>query len=220
MVEGALPYKSAERKISLPTGDNYVEGMLMDIILASASPRRTELLQQIGLVHRVITSDSQECLQKNKSPEENVLALARYKAENVSRLVDTGLVIGADTIVVCDGLILGKPSSLQEARMMLGRLSGRMHQVMTAVAIVDASGKQPIWQCVETTKVTFKPLTEKMMKWYLATNESLDKAGAYGIQGYGALLVEKIEGCYFNVVGLPLGRLAQGLAKFGVDIYA
>ena len=191
----------------------------MDIILASASPRRTELLQQIGLMHRVIASNYDEKLSKDKSPAENVASLALGKAQSVSETLNEGLVLGADTVVILKGTILGKPSSLEEAYLMLKRLSGRTHQVLTAVAIVDASGARGPWQGVEETQVTFRALDEAMLSWYLSTGESMDKAGAYGIQGKGALLVEKIEGCYFNVVGLPLVRLAQGLEEFGVDIY-
>lgn len=190
----------------------------MDIILASASPRRTELLKQIGIKHRIIASDFEERISAQKTPAENVAALALGKARSVAAKRSQGLVIGADTVVVLDGQILGKPKTLQEARAMLQALSGRIHQVMTAVAMVDASGQQTDWQCVESTAVTFRPLNESMLQWYLATGESMDKAGAYGIQGYGALLVEKIDGCYFNVVGLPLVRVAEGLKYLGVDI--
>ena len=192
---------------------------MMDIILASASPRRTELLKQIGLNHRILPSNFAEQLSGEKTPAENVAILALGKAMSVSNELKQGVVIGADTIVVADGQILGKPHSIAEARAMLKRLSGRVHQVMTAVAIVDASGQKARWQCVEITQVTFRALDEKLLQWYLSTGESMDKAGAYGIQGYGALLVEKIDGCYFNVVGLPLRRVAEGLEKFGVDVY-
>ena len=192
---------------------------MMDIILASASPRRTELLKQIGLNHRILPSNFAEQLSGEKTPAENVAILALGKAMSVSNELKQGVVIGADTIVVADGQILGKPHSIAEARAMLKRLSGRVHQVMTAVAIVDASGQKARWQCVEITQVTFRALDEKLLQWYLSTGASMDKAGAYGIQGYGALLVEKIDGCYFNVVGLPLRRVAEGLEKFGVDVY-
>lgn len=192
---------------------------MMDIILASASPRRTELLKQIGLNHRILPSNFAEQLSGEKTPAENVAILALGKAMSVSNELKQGVVIGADTIVVADGQILGKPHSIAEARAMLKRLSGSVHQVMTAVAIVDASGQKARWQCVEITQVTFRALDEKLLQWYLSTGESMDKAGAYGIQGYGALLVEKIDGCYFNVVGLPLRRVAEGLEKFGVDVY-
>ena len=190
----------------------------MDIILASASPRRTELLKQIGITHRIMASDFEEQLSAQKTPAENAAALALGKADSVALKLQQGLVIGADTVVVLDGQILGKPKTFQEAQWMLEQLSGRTHQVMTAVATVDASGQQETWQRVEVTEVTFRTLDEPMLQWYLATGESMDKAGAYGIQGYGALLVEKINGCYFNVVGLPLVRVAEGLERFGVDI--
>lgn len=191
----------------------------MDIILASASPRRTELLTQIGIRHSIAVSDFFEQLNPTVSPELNAAKLALGKAIVVSNSLESGFVIGADTIVVSQGNILGKPCNQSQALNMLEQLSGKVHQVITAVAIIDASGQQQAWQGIEKTQVYFKTLTDEMLQWYLATGESLDKAGAYGIQGFGALLVERIEGCYFNVVGLPLNKVVEGLQKLGVDIY-
>jgi septum formation protein len=122
--------------------------------------------------------------------------------------------------VVDAGRLLGKPADEREAAQMLRSLSGKWHTVMTAVALVDASGKQQPWLAVEHTGVKFRKLNDAEIAAYVATGESMDKAGAYGIQGYGALLVEKIDGCYFNVVGLPLQKVAAGLRNWGMNLYA
>ena len=192
----------------------------MTLILASASPRRRALLQQIGVEFQVECSDVEEVKDASLNPEALVQKLALQKAQAVATLHKDGLVLGADTIVVNDGFVLGKPASEAEAAQMLGGLSGKWHQVMTAVALVDASGKQAPWVAVEKTGVKFRALSQADIAAYLATGESMDKAGAYGIQGYGALLVEQIEGCYFNVVGLPLQKVAAGLRNWGINLYA
>ncbi len=192
----------------------------MTLILASASPRRRELLGQIGAEFEVEVSHAPEVIDTSLSPEEMVQQLALQKASAVAANHTDGLVLGSDTIVVNDGMILGKPASAEEATAMLRSLSGKWHQVMTAVALVDASGKKEPWKAVEITGVKFRHLTDADIAAYLATGESMDKAGAYGIQGFGALLVEKIEGCYFNVVGLPLQRVAVGLQNWGINLYA
>lgn len=187
------------------------------IILASASPRRRELLTGIGLSFIVDPADVDETNETELDPVARALALASRKARRVSERRERGLVIGADTIVVIDGVILGKPSDAEEASAMLRRLSGRTHEVITAVAIVDAaSGRMEAAHA--TTRVTFRPLSEGEIARYIATGEPFDKAGGYGIQGRGALLVERIEGCYPNVVGLPLVTLADLFTKFGVDL--
>lgn len=191
----------------------------MTLILASASPRRRALLEQIGVRFQVECSHVQEAKDSALEPEALVQHLALQKAQAVAALHEDGLVLGADTIVVDDNLVLGKPASQAEAASMLRRLSGKWHQVMTAVALVDASGKRSPWVAVEKTGVKFRELTEAEIAAYVATGESMDKAGAYGIQGYGALLVEQIEGCYFNVVGLPLQKVAAGLRNWGIDLY-
>lgn len=192
----------------------------MTLILASASPRRRELLQQVGAVFQVEVSNTLEQVDPSLIPEEMVQQLALQKALAVAATHTSGLVLGADTVVVNDGVLLGKPVNAEEATAMLRSLSGRWHQVMTAVALVDASGSRAPWVSVEKTRVKFRNLTESDIAAYLATGESMDKAGAYGIQGYGALLVEKIEGCYFNVVGLPLQLVAAGLRNWGINLYA
>ena len=187
-----------------------------ELILASASPRRKELLERLGLEFRTVPAevDERPIAEGIRDPERLVTALAEAKAKAVARAHPGALVIGADTVVVLDGEILGKPSDESEARRMLSRLSGRTHHVYTGVAVVDgASGRFHV--CAEVTAVTFGRLTEELIDRYVRTGEPLDKAGAYGIQGLGATLVERVEGCYFNVVGLPLFRLARLLEAFG-----
>jgi septum formation protein len=175
-------------------------------VLASASPRRADLLAQIGIPFEVIPSDVREDLTLPLEPERHVLVLARLKAEDVARKRPGSLVLGADTIVVREGTILGKPVDAADACRMLRLLSGRWHEVMTGVALRQEKGGKKR-EAVEVTRVKFRDLGEEEIREYVATGEPLDKAGAYGIQGKGAVLVERIEGCYFNVVGLPLARL-------------
>ena len=191
----------------------------MNLILASASPRRRELLTQIGVKFEIKISDVEEVMDSSLSAEAQVQSLALQKAQAVATSLNEGWVLGADTVVVNNGVLLGKPRNETEAKEMLDSLSGKWHQVMTAVALVDASGEQQTWTSVEITNVKFRDLTEKDIAAYVATGESMDKAGAYGIQGYGALLVERIEGCYNNVVGLPLQLVAAGLRTWGVNLY-
>ena len=191
----------------------------MNLILASASPRRRELLTQIGVKFEIKISDVEEVMDASLSAEAQVQSLALQKAQAVATSLNEGWVLGADTVVVNNGVLLGKPRNETEAKEMLESLSGKWHQVMTAVALVDASGEQQTWTSVEITNVKFRDLTEEDIAAYVATGESMDKAGAYGIQGYGALLVERIEGCYKNVVGLPLQLVAAGLRTWGVNLY-
>lgn len=190
----------------------------MECILASASPRRVELLNQIGIKFTVHASQVDETIEEKVLPEVMAAELSLRKAKDVAEKYPNQLVIGADTIVVCDDMVLGKPKDKKHAEEMLALLSGRSHKVMTGVAIVNGATKE-VWQWVETTLVYFRELSDEDIQSYLSCNEYIDKAGAYGIQGYGALLVEKIEGCYFNVVGLPLSALAVGLNKMGVNVY-
>lgn len=191
----------------------------MELILASASPRRRELLEQIGVKFTIEVSAVEEVIDPTQSPAEQVQSLALQKAQAVAVHHTDGVVLGADTIVVNQGRILGKPQTEAEARDMLAGLSGKWHQVMTAVALVDAEDSKRTWTSVETTNVKFRELTKEEIAAYIATGESMDKAGAYGIQGYGALLVERIEGCYNNVVGLPLQQVAIGLRQWGKNLY-
>ncbi|HEX7158099.1 MAG TPA: nucleoside triphosphate pyrophosphatase [Edaphobacter sp.] len=187
------------------------------LILASSSPRRRELLSQAGLDFTVETADINEEPQPDEAPAKYVQRLAVEKAQAVwerHRSDDDNAnpitVLGADTTVVIDGEMLGKPATSAEACRMLERLSGRTHQVMTGIAAIT---RNAIVSDVEITQVFFDLIDEDELVRYLATGEPLDKAGAYGIQGYAARWIPRIEGCYFNVVGLPLARTIALLAK-------
>lgn len=190
------------------------------VVLASQSPRRRELLSDLISGFRIIPDNSPETVDKSATPEETVKRLAVQKARNVSACADSDeIVIAADTVVFIDGKILGKPVDAADAAEMLRTLSGRGHHVCTGIAVIDnAIGKS--FCCFERTLVHFKHLTDSEIERYIASGEPMDKAGAYGIQGKGALFVEWIKGDYFNVVGLPLCRLAQVLKEeFDFDIY-
>lgn len=187
----------------------------MKVVLASASPRRQELLRQIGHTPVVRPASFAESGGAASQAHEVVLHNAVGKCSAVVAEVGDSLpVIAADTIVVIDNVILGKPQDAADAKAMLMRLAGRTHQVMTGVA-VRYRGRQLADVCV--TDVSFRRLTEAQIAAYVATGEPLDKAGAYGIQGKGAVLVEKINGCYSNVVGLPLARLQAMLDELGAN---
>lgn len=186
----------------------------MNLILASKSPRRIELLKGLGYDFTITPSDFDEStVDLSKDPKSGVELLARGKAETVySNLADKAdaLVLGADTIVVCDGKVMLKPKDDEDAKRMLKKLGGNAHIVYTAVAFVSKEGVESF---VEETEVYFFDLTEEEIASYVATGEPLDKAGAYGIQGLGCTLVRKINGDYYNVVGLPIARVARHLAK-------
>ena len=185
----------------------------MEVVLASASPRRLALLEQVGIKARVCPADFEEEAGRAESAHDVALHNALGKCRAVAaKLGDAVAVVAADTIVVIDEAILGKPKDTLEAAAMLTSLSGRSHQVLTGVA-VRYQGREVAQVCA--TKVHFRQLTEAEIAAYVATGEPLDKAGAYGIQGRGALLVEKIEGCYNNVVGLPLTMLYSMLKEIG-----
>ncbi|MCX7748187.1 MAG: Maf family protein [Clostridia bacterium] len=189
-----------------------------EIVLASASPRRSELLKQVGMIFRVIPSDMEEYLDEKLLPEELVQNLAFQKASSVAQNVKPdSIVIGADTIVVKDGNVLGKPKNAEDAFDMLRSLQDGWHEVITGVSVVHAPDKKCV-KSYEKTYVKMRHVSDDFIRSYIATKEPMDKAGAYGIQGMGALLVEKIDGCYFNVVGLPLVRLAILLEEFDVKI--
>lgn len=193
------------------------EDIMREIVLASASPRRSELLKQIGLKFEIVPSDVDENIDSNLIPEEVVMGLSCRKALDVAKKIDNRvLVIGADTIVVKDR-ILGKPVNDQDAFNMLKSLQGDWHNVITGVCVIDTDGFK-IVKGFERTRVKMRNLQDREIYSYIATGEPADKAGAYGIQGMGALLVEKIEGCYFNVVGLPLSKLAEMLEDFGLHL--
>jgi len=187
------------------------------LVLASRSPRRIELLKMLGCKFQIIPSKIEEKINPRLSPIQNVKRLSRLKVLDVASKVLDGIVIAADTDVVLNGEILGKPKNKKEAYKMLKKLSGKKHQVITGLAVVDAKTKK-IFQDVVITKMKFRKLNRDLIEKYIATGESLDKAGAYGIQGKAALLVESIKGDYFNVVGLPLNALNQLLEKFGISL--
>ncbi len=185
------------------------------VVLASASPRRKELLEQIGVPFTVITSRVDETIEKTCSPEKVVEALALRKAMEVAKSIEKGWVLGADTIVVLGNEILGKPKDTQDAFEMLKKLSNQSHWVITGIALVNAEiGSYDL--DYEKTKVLFAPLQTQEMMAYINTGEPFDKAGAYGIQGKAAVFIQKIEGSYSNVVGLPLRKTAAMLEKAGI----
>jgi septum formation protein len=187
----------------------------MKIILASASPRRAQILRDAGISFSVLSSAVDETPYSSEDPSALVQRLANAKSDLVAaRAVGPAIVIAADTVVVLDGHILGKPRSTEEARLMLEQLSGRTHSVLTGVTLVrlpDAARRE----FVETTLVNFVPISADEISRYLTTDESHDKAGAYAIQGLAGRYIPRIEGCYFNVVGLPLSRLITSLHDLG-----
>lgn len=189
----------------------------MKIVLASQSPRRRQLLGQMGLEFTTQSPEIDESAFHGRDARDLVETLSREKARWVARqqTPDT-LVIGADTVVVLDGAILGKPRDGAEAQAMLAALSGRDHQVFTGVTLCQ--GDRILTQA-EETQVTFRPLTGQEIRQYVSTGEPMDKAGAYGVQGLGALLVERLDGDFFNVMGLPVLRLSRMLERFGVHFF-
>jgi septum formation protein len=191
--------------------------MTTKIILASNSPRRRELLTQIGLPFTVAPSDADESVLPGESPEAYAVRVALEKARIAAERAGEGIVIAADTIVAIGDIILGKPADAGDAKHMLELLAGKEHRVVTALAVMDAATARCAAR-ISTTRVWFRELSGREIAAYVATGEPLDKAGAYGIQERGALLVERIEGCYSNVVGLPLSLLGEMLRGFGVDL--
>jgi len=188
----------------------------MAVILASQSPRRRELLAQMGFTDFLVRpARGEEVVDPALSPDKLVEELSRQKCAEVhASCAPDDIVIAADTVVAIDGTVLGKPRSAQDAFAMLSRLSGRHHTVYTGVTVT--MGSQTL-TAHEATRVHFRPLTHAEIEAYISTGEPMDKAGAYGIQGYGSMLVEGISGDYFNVVGLPVCLLGRMLARFGVD---
>lgn len=191
----------------------------MDIILASQSPRRRELLERMGVRDfRIVTPDIDERMDRDLPPEELVRRISAEKARAVREQMGAdAIIIAADTVVALDGAVLGKPGDELEAFKMLSTLSGNRHQVYTGVTVLR--GEEEYSQSEETT-VSFRELTGEEIDCYIKTGEPMDKAGAYGIQGYGALLIEGIQGDYYNVMGLPVCRLGKILKALGVDCMA
>ena len=179
----------------------------MRFILASASPRRKELLEQIGVKFNILPATG-----------EVVMELAKQKAEEVAKTAGAdALVLGADTVVAYEGKILGKPKDEADALRMLTMLSGKEHEVYTGVALID-NRDQSMENFFERTKVTMYPVSEEEIRDYIAGGEPMDKAGAYAIQGIGAKFIQKIEGDYNNVVGLPIGRIYQEIKRKSIEI--
>ena len=187
------------------------------IILASASPRRKELLENIGLKFEVEPSDYPEDMRSGLSPDELARAISLEKARVVASRHRNAIVIAADTFIVFRGKIMGKPGTEAEARKMLMRLRGKPHSVITGFTILDTDENRVFTKSVETV-VYIKNLTSEEVDAYVKSGEPLDKAGAYAIQGLGSIIVERIEGDYFNVIGLPLSALAEGLKDFGIHV--
>jgi len=189
------------------------------LVLASTSPRRSALLTEAGIpFDAVAPRDVAEDFPADEPPRATVTRHAQAKARSVAAAYPGRLVLGADTIVVLEGAVFGKPADEDEARAMLAFLQGRTHTVFTGLAVVDATKGAELVDA-EATDVTMRALDAEEITAYVATGEPLDKAGAYAIQGRGALLVERVDGDYFNVVGLPLYLLSKMLASFGYDVF-
>lgn len=182
-------------------------------IVASASPRRKELLENVGFSFEIIPSDADESCEDKLSPDELVKELAKRKAESVFENNTDAVVLGCDTVVEYGGTVLGKPESREDAKRMIKMLSGKKHNVHTGVCIID---NEKTVSFVKTVKVEFYELSDELIESYVATGESDDKAGAYGIQGLGCVLVKGIEGDYFSVVGLPVAETVRALSEFAI----
>ena len=191
----------------------------MEIVLASKSPRRRELLEQMGLRRfRVLAPEIDEHMDRALPPAELVRRISKEKAQAVQAQVGPeALIIAADTVVALEGTVLGKPADQEDARAMLTALSGCRHQVYTGLSVLLGEKHYTV---SEETGVVFRPLTQEEIGAYIATGEPMDKAGAYGIQGLGALFVREIQGDYYNVMGLPVCRLGEILRELGVDCMA
>lgn len=186
------------------------------IILASKSPRRQELLQKLNLHFTVMTEEIDETMDPAIPLVQEICRVSEGKARAVSsQLNDDDLIISADTVVCVDGRRLGKPASEEEAASMLRLLSGRSHEVVSGVCLLQGGHCET---CAVTTKLHFRPLTEQEISAYVATGEPMDKAGSYGIQGLASIFVDRLDGDYYNVMGLPLCTLSQMLRRFGVEV--
>ena len=193
-------------------------GSEFKIVLASTSPRRISLLRQMGMRFTVVAPMEDEA-SVNPDPKERVMDNALAKARSVLGNVEEGLVVGADTVVYIDEMVLGKPSSDDEARRMMETLSGRVHRVFTGLAVIDAeSGREDV-SC-EETQVHLMKLSDEEISRYVESGESMGKAGAYAIQGLGAVFVDRVVGCFHNVVGLPLSLLWKMIRDMGYDPFS
>lgn len=193
--------------------------MLEKIILASSSPRRRELIEKFALPCEIVTAETEEVFNPERSVEDNLIAVAVKKSEAAAKkrtLLPGEVLISADTIVCLDGEVIKKPRNEEDALNILTALSGRTHEVISGVSVSDSTKNLSF---TETTYVKFAELSQKEILSYIATKEPMDKAGAYGIQGTGALFIEKIDGCYYNVMGLPVAKLYRVLVKlFGYTL--
>jgi len=190
------------------------------LVLASSSPRRKQMLKELAVRFSVVhTSADEPPHTRGETPSAYVKKNAELKARAAARIVKNAFVIGADTVVVYRGLVLGKPLSLNDAFDYMHLLNGRTHAVYTGLCIADTSGNS-VLRAYEKTKVTFRKLTEDEIRQYLARINPLDKAGAYAIQAQGALIVAGITGCYYNVVGFPIARLEEMLLQLGVSLFS
>ena len=192
--------------------------MFASFILASVSPRRKELLEGMGIEFDVIPSGINEDFLNGETPRDHVLRLSKEKSSAVSRNNPDAWVLGADTVVIIDGEVIGKPGTQNEARAMLARLSGREHQVITGFTIVNKSADVMITDAVESF-VIFKEISEDEMDWYVKTKEPYDKAGGYAVQGMAAFFIREIRGSYTNVVGLPLTEVVTALKRVGALVF-
>lgn len=190
---------------------------MRQIILASTSPRRFELLNKTGLKFKAVESDYKEDMTLNLPPKKLVEFLSKNKALSVAKEYPKAIIISGDTIIAFKNKVLGKPKSKTEARIFLQMLSGKTHEVITAFTILDCQTKKVITKSIPT-KITMKKLTDKEITWYIKTGEPLDKAGAYAIQGWGSMFITKISGDYFATVGLPIYHLVKELKKFEVNV--
>lgn len=185
---------------------------MQKIILASASPRRKDLLEKIGLEFQVLPSNYEEQLEDDDFSYEKIENLALNKAKDVAEKLQEGIVIAADTVVVLEGKILGKPHSKDEARLMIKSLSNKTHEVITSIVMIDVQNAKTLVKST-TTKVSFRKIESEEIENYISTSEPYDKAGAYAAQGLAAIFIEKIEGCFNNVVGLSVFEVNRMLKK-------
>jgi len=192
---------------------------LPTIYLASSSPRRRDLLNQINLPHIVIATDVDESLPGEMPPAEQVMELSRRKARAAARQLAVGVIIAADTVVVLNNEVLGKPENEADALAILERLQGATHEVYTGLTVLELPGERVLTD-FERTTVKMREADRAELMRYVQSGEPLDKAGAYGIQGLASVFVEGIRGCYFNVVGLPITRLVLMLKKMDIDVSA
>ena len=206
-------FRAAEAPSAAKRMTSDAAGGRVSVILASQSPRRREILGFVGIPHEVMPADIDESYLPGESPRAHAERLARGKAAAIAGRVADAVTIGSDTIVVVDGEVLGKPKDEADAARMLRRLSGRSHTVITAVA---ADWRGTVLSDVEEVDVTFRVLADDEIAAYVATREPMDKAGAYGIQGFGATIVTRIDGDYFAVMGLPVNRLVRLLERLGL----